>query len=135
MARRFSRRTPRAGKGVLKNKFEAKLAELLKAQWGTVNTEYEKTTLTYAVNETRKYTPDFKHRRKQLYVEGKGRFTFQDRKKMLLVKQQHPDKDVRLFFASGDKPLYKGSKTTYGEWADKNGFKWTDSKRGLPSDW
>ena len=127
--------TKRAGKGQLKNKFEKKLSDLLQAQWGKANVEYEKTTLLYKIDETRRYTPDFRLKGSTLIVEGKGKFTNQDRKKMVLIKEQFPDLRVCMFFVSADKPLYKGSKTSYGAWCSKAGIAWSDLKRGLPADW
>jgi Phage endonuclease I len=133
---RYSKRTTkRPGRGQLKNKFEGKLQALLEAQWGKGNTLYEKETLEYRVEETRKYTPDFKLKGSNLYVEGKGKFTFQDRKKMLYMKEQYPKLRFHMFFVSADKPLYKGSKSSYGDWCDKHGIAWSDQKRGLPEDW
>jgi len=54
------------------------------------------------------------------------------RKKMKLVKKFNPKLDIRLIFEKASNKIYKGSKTTYGEWADLHGFKWTDNT--LPED-
>jgi hypothetical protein len=77
-----------------------------------------------------KYTPDFKLR-EGIYIEGKGRLLPSERKKHLLVKEQNPDVEIVFFFENANKPIYKGSSTTYGDWCDKNGFRWTDLKSGL----
>ena len=47
----------------------------------------------------------------------------QARRKMLAVKAQHPELDIRFVFQRNN-TLSKQSKTTYGAWADKHGFKW-----------
>ena len=81
------------------------------------------------------YCPDFKLPKPGgfFFLETKGRFCVSDRSKMLLVKEQHPDIDIRLLFQNPNAKLYKGSKTTYAMWADKHGFQWA-AKR-IPDDW
>ena len=64
---------------------------------------------------------------------GKGLFDVQARHKMLLVKQQHPDLDIRLVFSNAKARLYKGSPTTYAAWADRHGFPW--AHKTIPEDW
>ena len=54
-------------------------------------------------------------------VESKGRFTGSDRTKMLNVKRDNPDEDIRFVFQR-DQTLRAGSKTRYTEWAVKKGF-------------
>lgn len=80
------------------------------------------------------YLPDFKVGRK-IYIETKGYFPSVDRTKMRLVKEQHPEVTIHLFFGDGDKKIHKKSKTTYGQWAEKNGFEWSDVRRGIPREW
>ncbi len=124
------------GKGVLKNKFETKLQEELNSLWGKDNVEYEKIALTYTVPESKhKYTPDFRKKKTDFYIEGKGYWKPADRKKMLLVKEQHPELRICMYFVTGDKPIRKGSKTTYGMFCDKHGIEWSDLRRGIPKDW
>ena len=94
--------------------------------------EYEKLKLKYAVNETRTYTPDFKLSN-GIIIESKGRFVAADRKKHLLVKQQHPHLDIRFVFSNSKAKISKGSKTNYGDWCDKNGFLYDDKL--IPEGW
>ena len=99
---------------------------------------YEKSKLKYIVPMQRHtYTPDFTlEDHDDIVIEVKGRLTASDRKKMLLVKEQHPDKIFFLVFGNAKEKLYKGSKTTYAEWAEKNGFLWCDFyKSGIPDAW
>lgn len=81
-----------------------------------------------------KYTPDFKLK-KNVYIEGKGRLLPTERKKHLLVKEQHPEITIHFYFDNANKPIYKGSPTTYGDWCDKYGFQYTDKKKGIPPEW
>ena len=55
------------------------------------------------------------------------------RKKMLLVKDQHPGIDIRFVFENPDLKLRKGSKRTYASWAEEHGFKWCGPK--IPKEW
>ena len=74
-----------------------------------VRFEYETKNLYYEVSEQRKYTPDV-ILPNGIILELKGRFTANDRKKMLLVIKQHPDLDIRMVFQRHTNKLFKGSK-------------------------
>lgn len=78
------------------------------------------------------YTPDFVLPN-GVIIEGKGLFEAEDRKKHLLVRQQYPTLDIRFVFSNPNQKLYKGSKTTYAMWCDKNGFKY--AKKLIPAEW
>lgn len=65
-------------------------------------------------------------------IECKGRLTAADRKKLLLVKKQHPRLDLRLLFQFDNK-LSPRSKTRYSTWAEKNGFEWAVGS--IPRGW
>lgn len=78
------------------------------------------------------YTPDFVLAN-GIIVETKGRFITSDRQKHLMIKEQHPDLDIRFVFSNPNSKLYKGSKTTYADWCDKHGFKW--AKEEIPLEW
>ena len=69
-----------------------------------------------------KYTPDF-FLQSGVIIECKGFFKPSDRRKMLAVKNQHPELDIRFVFQRNN-TLSKQSKTTYGDWCDKHGFLW-----------
>lgn len=91
---------------------------------------YEADTFEYEVSEIRKYTPDWTVHKKNgrlVYLEYKGVLDGKTRKKMKLMKKQHPKLDIRLIFEKASNKIYKGSKTTYGQWADQHGFKWEDN--------
>ena len=77
------------------------------------------------------YTTDFKIG--NIYIETKGYFLPKDRTKHLLLKQQYPDMDLRFVFTNPMQLLYKGAKTTYGDWCIKHGFSF--SKGSIPESW
>lgn len=81
------------------------------------------------------YTPDFKLPKKGgfFYIETKGRFVTADRHKHLLIKQQHPDLDIRFVFSNQNSKIYKGSKTTYADFCKANGFMF--AHRFIPEEW
>ena len=91
-----------------------------------IDYEYEEHKLKYTVPEREAtYTPDFyvtTRTGKLIIIETKGRFVTADRQKMLLVKEQHPDLDIRFVFSNPNSRISKKSKTTYGAWCEKHGF-------------
>jgi hypothetical protein len=66
------------------------------------------------------YTPDFTVTQ-NIYIETKGLWTGADRKKAVLIKQQHPHISI-LYVLQRNQGLSKKSKTTYLDWAAKNGL-------------
>lgn len=72
-----------------------------------------------------KYLPDIQIG--NIIYETKGRFTLQDRTKMLLLKQQHPNIRFIMVFQK-NQPIRKGSKTLYSDWCNKNGIEWIEFK-------
>tara|TARA_Y100000592_G_C5419950_1_gene292661 strand:- start:123 stop:617 length:495 start_codon:yes stop_codon:yes gene_type:complete len=110
--------------------FEINIAKALAKN--NVTFEYESKKLTY-IPKPRNYTPDFYIPHKELYIETKGHLDKGDRVKMLLVKQQHPDLDIRFVFLNAKNKIYRGSKTTYAAWATKHGFVWAE--KAIPEEW
>lgn len=98
-----------------------------------ITVEYESTKILYVTPQTlHKYTPDFVLPN-GIVIETKGRFLQSDRKKHLLIKEQHPDIDIRFVFTNSKAKISKVSKTTYGMWCEKYGFKYTDKQ--IPKEW
>jgi hypothetical protein len=97
-----------------------------------VKYEYETQKIKYRVEEDRTYTPDF-ILPNGIIVETKGRFVVSDRKKHLLIQKQRPELDIRFVFQNSRAKLYKGAKSTYGQWCDKHGFLYAD--KSIPEDW
>ena len=94
--------------------------------------EYEKERITY-VDKVKTYTPDIKILSSGILIETKGRFTTYDRKKHLLIQRQNPFLDIRFVFSNPNSKLYKGSKSTYASWCEKNGFMY--AKKSIPKEW
>ena len=77
------------------------------------------------------YNPDFIFPN-GVIVEAKGRFMKGDAQKMLAVKKQHPELDIRFCFMYPHRQI-PGQKNTYAQWAERNGFMWCDST--IPDEW
>lgn len=125
----MARRRPRPP-SIYKSKFEQNVSEALPS-----TVEYEPDTLPFVQPEMkRKYIPDWKIKDK-VYIETKGKLTAEDRKKMVWVKDQYPDYTFYFLFMNANNKIRKGSPTTYGDWASKNGFEWADFRDGIPKKW
>lgn len=116
----------------MRSKFEEKVLKYLQSE--KVNYTYESLKLRYSIPVTyHVYTPDVLLDN-GIVIEIKGFNKTDWRKKMLLVKEQHPLLDIRFVFQNPNLPIYKNSKTTYCQWAEKNGFKWCKGPT-IPEDW
>lgn len=128
------------GKRTAKNDFEYKtylrLCELLTKR----RVEYEAEKLSYSTEHH--YLPDFKITTKSgkvIYLETKGNgraFDGTVRQKMIAVKAQHPDKDIRiLFFSDGEfgSKRKNGTRQRQSDWATRNGFVF--AIKDIPEDW
>ncbi len=113
-----------------RSQFESNIARKLVERG--IPFEYEKERVVY-VPKPRTYTPDFYFPETNVYVETKGHLDKGDRVKMLLVKEQNPELDIRFVFIRASNKIYKGSKTTYADWATKNGFQWAEGS--IPEEW
>jgi hypothetical protein len=110
---------------------EEKIAAQLEA--AKMGFQYETLTVPYTTPpKAHKYHPDF-ILDNGIIVETKGRFLTEDRQKMVLVKQQHPHLDIRLVFSNSKAKINKRSPTSYGDWAQKNGFPYAD--KTIPTAW
>lgn len=140
---------PRINGKAPRNKFERDLFEqLLKAK---IKFDYESEKISYTL--TSDYIPDFVIHRPgvfskqplsrpceaggrtddRLFIEGKGQFDASTRRKMLAVKRQNPELDIRFVFYNSNAKIGKGNKMTHGEWATKNGFLF--AHRDIPVEW
>ena len=93
---------------------------------------YEKTKIKWVDLKHRTYTPDFVLEN-GIIIETKGRFIANDRRKHVEIKKQYPDLDIRFVFSNSRAKLYKGAKSSYGDWCKKHGFKYADKL--IPKDW
>lgn len=130
MPRTFNRKPPQLV-GKYRSKFEAQIAQDLEARGVPFHYEPFKVPYNKPVRQST-YTPDYVLPN-GIIVEAKGYFESADRTKHILVKAQNPHLDIRFVFQNSNNKLTKGSKTTYGDWATKNGFKYTD--KHIPEEW
>jgi hypothetical protein len=93
---------------------------------------YEQLKVEWEDLRYRTYTPDFELDN-GILVETKGIFDNEDRRKHLAIKEQHPELDIRFVFSNANAKLYKGAKSRYCDWCDKNGYQW--SHRVIPAEW
>lgn len=93
---------------------------------------YEEEKIKWVDLRHRSYTPDF-ILHNGIIVETKGRFTNDDRRKHIAIKEQYPNLDLRFVFTNSRAKLYKGSVTTYADWCKKHGFIYAD--KIIPEDW
>jgi hypothetical protein len=112
-----------------KSRLEENVADLLEGLG--VSYEYEPTRVPYTIQHH--YCPDFvlpNH----VYLETKGYWDAKDRRKILAVKKDNPDLDLRLVFQAPYNTISKKSKTTYAMWCEKHAIPWT-SFHNIPLEW
>lgn len=107
-------------KDKFKSGLERRFAELLLRNG--VSAEYEVDRIPFI--RQAHYTPDWKVSN-NLYVETKGYFSPRNRGDLLSFREQHPDIEIFLVFSAPQNKLTSKSKTTYAEWADRHGFRWS----------
>tara|TARA_R110002096_G_scaffold235238_2_gene425438 strand:+ start:1470 stop:1865 length:396 start_codon:yes stop_codon:yes gene_type:complete len=125
--KRFSAAALKAG---YRSGFEGDTAKYLKEKG--VKFTYEEERIQWLDSKTRHYTPDF-ILENGIVIETKGRFVANDRRKHVEIKKQHPDLDLRFVFQNSRAKLYKGAKSTYGDWCKRHGFLYAD--KVIPDDW
>jgi|TARA_B110000114_G_C15073263_1_gene390623 hypothetical protein len=109
---------------------EVRVAKELTAQGVPYTYEEEKIKYTKP-SRVSTYTPDFKIG--TMFIETKGRFMVADRQKHILIKEQHPDLDIRFVFSNPKQRISKSSRTTYAMWCEKHGFLY--AKESIPHQW
>ncbi len=121
-----------------RNRFEQQTAISI-AEHG-VKSAYESTKLDYTVSG--RYLVDFEiltATSKKIYIETKGNglsFDGHVKRKLIAVKQQHPEIDLRIVFYSDGKCGPKRKDGTFmrqSDWATKYGFKW--AIKTIPEEW
>lgn len=107
-----------------RNKFEQRIEKTLKK--AKVKFTYESEKLPYVIEGY--YLPDFviiTKSGKKIYLETKGHFRPEAKRKMSAVKRLHPEIDLRiLFYSLKQKDI---------RWAVKNGIKYAVSD--IPKEW
>lgn len=118
------------------NGFEADLYKELKASRNVDSVGYEAEAIGYTIPEVPAiYTPDFVvtfNDGRKMFIEAKGFLRPDAKKKMHLVKKQHPELDIRFVFYR-DQKMSRTSKTTYSMWAGKLGYPW--AIKSIPKEW
>jgi hypothetical protein len=130
MARKVTKR-----QAAVKNGYRSGLEEVVDGalKQRNIDGEYEKHKIKYTVPATdHTYTPDFRLPN-GIFVETKGRFVIEDRKKHVLIRKQHPELDIRFVFQNSKNKIRKGSPTTYADWCVKHGFIYAD--KTIPQEW
>lgn len=118
---RRTRKLHKYGGVNFRSKYEATCAEELDklgVQW-----EYEPDSFEYVLPPST-YTPDFKvydSSGKPRYIEVKGFYDATARRKMQLVREQHPEVLIDFHFMRDNKVAPR-SKLTYRTWAEKHGY-------------
>ena len=128
---------PKIGKRTVSSDFEYDVYLVLKDVLPTkYKLEYEVDKLPYVLEKN--YIPDFTITRDDgtiLYIEAKGlgrAFDGYVRAKMIAIKAQHPEKDIRIIFYR-DGPIAKNAKMKASDWAEKHGFPYSISE--IPEEW
>jgi len=130
MARKVTKR-----QAAVKNGYRSGLEEVVDGalKQRNIDGEYENHKIKYTVPATdHTYTPDFRLPN-GIFVETKGRFVIDDRKKHVLIRKQHPELDIRFVFQNSKNKIRKGSPTTYADWCVKHGFIYAD--KTIPQEW
>lgn len=113
-----------------KSKLEERVAKRLPK-----SAEYEPESIKWEQpSKVRSYTPDWKLR-DNVFIEAKGKLDLATRQKHIWFKDQHPEITIYFIFEKAGNTIAKNSKTTYGSWAEKNGFEWIDEKDEIPKHW
>lgn len=111
-----------------KSGFERSFAANLKSR--KIKFTYETQQIPYILART--YNPDFIMTDYGFVIECKGLLDRDSKAKMLAVKKQHPELDIRFVFMRADKRI-PGTKQTHAQWAERNGFKYAEGV--APEEW
>lgn len=123
----------------IKKGYRSGLENVLTEQLSTTGKKYsyESEKISYIQPEKKRtYTPDFVLLKKdgsKMYIESKGRWVLDDRKKHELILSQYPELDIRFVFSNPNARISKKSKTTYADICDK--FGWKYAKKQIPDEW
>ena len=112
-----------------RSKLEENIANLLEGLG--VSYQYESEKLSYTIEHN--YTPDFVLPN-YTYLEAKGYWSPEDRRKILNVKKSNPEIDLRMIFQAPYNTISKKSKTTYAKWCERHDIPWT-SYHNIPIEW
>ena len=123
---------PKKKKTLSKQTFRSGFEERIASQLKRCGIDYTYESLVIEYKRLSTYTPDF-ILPNGIIIETKGRWVTEDRSKHLLIKEQHPDLDIRLLFQNAHNKIRKGSKTTYAMWCEKKGILYAHKQ--IPKSW
>ena len=113
-----------------RSNYEFQIAQALGA--AGMGFEYEPQKLHWVQPEVRRsYIPDFVLDN-GIIIEVKGKWTLEDRKKMVHVIEQNPKLDIRMLFMRNN-TITKNSRTRYSDWCAKRGIKYAIGQ--IPEEW
>ena len=126
---------PKIGKKTVRSQYEYQLYKEIKnlLPRGAI-VEFEPERIKYIVEK--EYVPDFVVTFKdgtKMYIEAKGNgraFDHNVRQKMIAIKEQHPDKDVRIVFYRDGKV---GRRMRQSDWAQRSGYDFAITN--VPKEW
>ena len=107
-------------------KYRSGLEERIADLFSNLGVIYEYEPIRIAYTLQCQYCPDFVLPN-GVHIEAKGLWESADRRKILQVKKEHPDLDLRMVFQSPSNKIYKGSKTTYAAFCEKHNIPWAVS--------
>lgn len=112
----------------LRNPFERKILRQIEDAGYPVKYESEKIPYVLASH----YLPDYivVTPTGKLYIEAKGYFRPESKRKMLAVKRQHPELDIRIVFYKSKSPKRN---LAHERWAKKTGYKYSFDT--IPMEW
>ena len=113
--------------GRYRSRLEAKVARNLDEQ--KVRYCYEEGWLSYSL--AKKYKPDFLLPN-GIYIEVKGWFKAEDQRKHRVLREQHPDMDLRFVFGNIHSKV-QGGRFTCQEWCEKYSFLYANKL--IPTNW
>lgn len=111
----------------LKSGFERGIVANLNSRG--VKFTYEELTLPYVLHGN--YHPDFKLEN-GIVVEAKGFLDRDSKRKMIAIRKQYPDLDIRFLFQEAAKKV-PGTRQTHAQWAERNGYLWAEGE--IPEEW
>lgn len=135
MTKKNKTKMPKIGSKFVKSRFEWEMYNKLKdALPKGATIEYEADKLPYVIEHM--YTPDFTitlRDGRKFYIETKGngrQFAGDVRQKMVAVRDQNPDADIRFIFYAdgrigGSQKRKSGDYYRQSDWSNKNNFLFT----------
>ena len=96
-----------------------------------VKYEYEDRHIPHQIQHH--YIPDF-HLANGIFLETKGYWPSNERRKVKNIIEQNPHLDIRMVFQNEHNRISKKSRTTYAMWCDRHNIKYCSFKN-IPIDW